>query len=161
MRFGRGSAHGDRDETRTFFVSWDERPTEDFGVLGLVVRFVVNVAALYVAQLLVRGFDIESAWALIFGAVIFGGVNAVIKPLVAMVTCLVTCLTLGMFTLIINTLMLALTGWIARLMGLAFEVDGFIAAFLGALVISVVSTIMSRWAESSVLQPSRRDGFDG
>jgi putative membrane protein len=147
-------------EGRSVFVSWEDRPQEDFGLLGLAVRFVVNVAALYVAQLLVRGFDIESVPALIIGAAIFGGVNAIIKPIVAMVTCLVTCVTLGLFTLIINTLMLALTGWIARLVGLAFEVDGFIAAFLGALVISVVSTIMSRWAESSVLRPSRDDGFD-
>jgi putative membrane protein len=121
--------------------------------MGLLVRFVVNVAALWVAQWLVRGFDIESAGALVFGAIIFGVLNAVIRPVLAFVTCLLTILTLGLFTLILNTIMLGLTAWIAGLFDLAFEVDGFIAAFLGALVISVVSTLLNWWATRNVLAP--------
>ena len=141
----------------SFFV-WQWRPPvrEDFGLFGLIVRFVVNVAALWVAQLLIRGFWIDGAEALIFGAIIFGVINAFIRPVVAMFSCLLTMLTLGLFTLIINTAMLALTAWIAGKLDLAFHVDGFIAAFLGAIVISLVSTILSRWATANVLRPSRR-----
>jgi putative membrane protein len=140
-----------------FYWEWRAPAPQDFGVLGLAVRFVVNVAALWFAQLIVHGFDINSAAALGFGAVIFGVVNAFIRPVVKMFSCLLTCATLGLFTLIINTAMLGLTAWIAGKFGLAFHVDGFVAAFLGALVISVVSTMLSRWADANVLRPSRPD----
>lgn len=143
-----------RREGSFFYWEWHRPEPEDFGVLGLAVRFAVNVAALWFAQLIVRGFDINSISALIFGAAIFGLVNAFIRPVVAMFSCLLTCATLGLFTLIINTAMLALTAWIAGLLDLAFHVDGFIAAFLGALVISLVSTVLSRWAHANVLRPS-------
>ncbi|HEX5479485.1 MAG TPA: phage holin family protein [Dehalococcoidia bacterium] len=139
---------------------WEWRPraprSEDFGLFGLVVRFVVNVAALWVAQALVRGFDIDTVGALVFGAIIFGLINALIRPVVAMFSCLLTMLTLGLFTLIINTAMLGLTAWIAGKFDLAFRVDGFIAAFLGALVISLVSLILTKWATANILRPSVR-----
>jgi putative membrane protein len=138
---------------RSYVFGWSGSSHEpDFGPLGLLVRFLVNVAALWVAQALVRGFDIDTAGALIFGAIIFGIVNALIRPVVAFISCLATVLTLGLFTLIINTAMLGLTAWIAGKFDLAFHVDGFIAAFLGALVISVVSTILSYWATESFLR---------
>lgn len=140
-----------------FYWRWRGPAPEDFSALGLVVRFLVNVAALWLAQALVRGFDIDSAGALVFGAIIFGLINAFIRPVVAMFSCLITCATLGLFTLIINAAMLGLTAWFAGKLGLAFHVDGFIAAFLGALVISVVSTLLSRWADRNVLRPSRFD----
>ncbi len=140
-----------------FYWQWRGPAPDDFGILGLVVRFLVNVAALWLAQALVRGFDIDSAGALAFGAIIFGLVNAFIRPVVAMFSCLITCATLGLFTLIINAAMLGLTAWIAGKLGLAFRVDGFIAAFLGALVISVVSTLLSRWADRNVLRSGRSD----
>ena len=147
---------------RGTFLYWQwRRPrSEDFGVLGLAVRFLVNVAALWVAQALVRGFSIDGAGALIFGAVIFGLVNALIRPVVAMFSCLLTFFTLGLFTLIINTAMLGLTAWIAGKFSLDFRVDGFIAAFLGALVISVISTLLSRWATEHVLRPATRRDFE-
>jgi putative membrane protein len=137
---------------------WEWRPprSEDFGLFGLIVRFAVNVAALWVAQALVRGFDIDTAGALLFGAIIFGVINALIRPVVAMFSCLLTVLTLGLFTLIINTAMLGLTAWIAGKFSLAFHVDGFVAAFLGALVISLVSTILTKWATANILRPSSR-----
>jgi putative membrane protein len=138
-----------------FYWQWRAPRSEDFGLLGLAVRFLVNVAALWVAQALVRGFSIDGAGALIFGAIIFGLVNALIRPVVAMFSCLFTIVTLGLFTLIINTMMLGLTAWIAGKFSLDFRVDGFIAAFLGALVISLVSTVLSWWATENILRPSR------
>lgn len=138
---------------RESYFSWEWRSPArtDDGLLGLGVRFGVNVAALWVAQWLVTGFDIDGWGPLLFGALIFGVVNAFIRPVVAFVTCLVTIVTFGLFILIINTLMLALTAWIAGWFDLAFEVDGFIAAFLGALVISLVSTVLNTWANRSIL----------
>lgn len=134
---------------------WEWRPPQrqDFGAWGLAVRFLVNVAALWLAQWIIPGFDIEGAGALVFGALIFGIVNALIRPVVAMFSCLLTALTLGLFTLIINTAMLALTAWIAGWFDLAFNVEGFWAAFFGALIIAIVSTLLSRWAEGNVLRP--------
>jgi len=134
--------------------------TDGFDALGLAVRFVVNVAALWLAQAIVHGFDIRGAAALIFGAVIFGVVNALVRPVVAALSCLLTLATLGLFTLIINTAMLGLTAWLAGKFDLAFEVDGFLAAFFGALIIAIVSTLLTRLAHENVLRPSHdRDAF--
>jgi putative membrane protein len=142
--------------TDAFFFEFRRPEPEDFGRVGLVVRFLINIAALWVAQWIIPGFDIHGAGALIFGAIIFGIVNALIRPVVRMVTCVFTLLTLGLFTLIINTAMLALTAWIAGQFDLEFEVDGFLAAFFGALIIAIVSTLLSRWAGENVLRRSRR-----
>lgn len=152
MRFGRQGS--------VFYAEWKGPESEDFGALGLAVRFVINVAALWFSQLVIRGFDIDSLPALLFGAVIFGTVNAFLKPVVSMLSCALTCATLGFFALIINTLMLALTAWIAGKFDLAFEVDGFRAAFLGALVISLASTILSTWADRNILRPARSGATD-
>lgn len=146
-----------RRQGSVFYWEWRGPAPEDFSPLGLAVRFIINVAALWLAQAVVRGFDIGSVGALVFGAIIFGLVNTFVRPIVAMFSCVITCLTLGLFTLIINTAMLGLTAWIAGKFDMAFHVDGFIAAFLGALVISVVSTLLSSWAGRNVLQPGRSD----
>ncbi len=140
-----------------FYVRFQQPKREDFGVLGMIVRFVINVAALWLAQALVTGFDIETATALLFGALIFGVVNAFIKPIVSFISCPLTCLTLGFFLLIINGFMLVITEWIAGWFDLEFIVDGFWAAFLGALVIAVTSAILSTWADSAILRRSRPD----
>ncbi len=136
---------------------WRSPKREDFGAAGLVVRFIVNVAALWVAQALIPGFWINGAAALIFGAIIFGVINAFIRPVVAMFSCLLTALTLGLFTLVINTAMLALTAWIAGVFDLAFHVDGFWAAFFSAIIISIVSIVLTRWADANVLRAGGRD----
>lgn len=143
-----------RDGSYTYW-EWKPPRREDFGLWGLAARFLVNVAALWLAQWIIPGFDIEGAGALIFGALIFGIVNALIRPVVAMFSCLLTVLTLGLFTLIINTMMLALTAWIAGWFDLEFQVEGFLAAFFGALIIAIVSTVLSRWADEKVLRPMK------
>lgn len=147
MRFGRSGS--------VVFVQWPGQKRRETGLLGLAVRFVINVAALWLAQILVRGFDIGGLAALVFGAAIFGTVNTFIKPLISFLSCALTCLTLGLFTLIINAAMLGLTAWIAGLFDLSFQVDGFLAALLGALVISVASTVLSMWADEAILRRPR------
>ena len=146
-----------RRDDRFFYIEWRGFDEREFGWPGLAVRFVVNVVALWFSQWIVGGFDIDGAGALIFGAIIFGLLNAFIRPAIALISCPLTVLTLGLFTLIINTLMLALTAWVAGLFDLDFHVDGFFAAFFGALVISIVSTLLSWWARRSVLEPMERD----
>jgi putative membrane protein len=76
-------------------------------------------------------------------ALIFGVVNATIGTILKVMTCPLIMLTLGLFTLVINGLMLQLSAWWAQLFGLGFSVSGFWAAFFGALVVSVVSATLS------------------
>jgi len=81
---------------------------------------------------------------LLIVALIFGFVNAVIRPIIIFLSLPLEIITLGLFTFVINAFMLLLTSWIAQGMGLGFRVDGFLLALLGALIISVVSFVLSR-----------------
>jgi putative membrane protein len=111
-----------------------------------LISWLINAAALALAAWLIPGISItgDNAWlAVALMAVIFGLVNALIRPLVQFLTCLINMITLGLFTLVINTLMLMLSSWIAGQLNVGFRVDGFIPAFLGALLISVVSFVLS------------------
>ena len=110
---------------------------------NLLIRFAINAVSIYITSLVVPGIHIEGWEAILGAALLFGVVNAVIKPIVSMVTCLVQIITLGLFTLVINALMLLLTAWVARQLGLGFTVDGFWSAFFGAILISLVSTALS------------------
>jgi len=100
--------------------------------------------ALYVAAELVPGIYADGGWpVLVFMALIFGLVNALIRPILKFLTCPLIMLTLGLFTLVINALMLQLASWLGRQFGLGFYVAGFWPAFWGALVISVVSFVLT------------------
>ena len=122
-------------------------------LLSFGVRFGINAAALWLASEWVRGFEIDGWQSLVAAAAIFAVVNAIIKPVVDLVGLPATCLTLGLFHLVINAGMLAFTVWIARQIDFDVELDGFVAAFFAALLISFVSTLLSafvgrpiRWA---------------
>ena len=107
------------------------------------MRLGINAAALWLAAAWVRGFEIEGWQSLVAAAVIFAVVNAAIKPVAELMGLPITCLTLGLFALLINAAMLALTAWIAGLFDFDVEIDGFLAAFLAALLVSVASTLLS------------------
>ncbi len=109
-----------------------------------LIRFFINAAAIYVAAQLRSGIHLVGWDAILLAAIIFGLVNAFIKPLVSLITCLVQVITLGLFTLVINAGMLYLTAWLAQRLNLAFSIDNFFSAFLGALIIGVVSFILSK-----------------
>lgn len=130
----------------------------------LLISWFINAVALSAAVRLIPGIKIEdqNAWiAVALMAIVFGLVNALIRPLVRFVTCLINIITLGLFTLIINALMLWLSSWIAGQLGIGFRVEGFIPAFLGALVISVVSFVLSLIFKDDVEErlpaPQKRD----
>ena len=116
--------------------------------MALLIRWAINAIGLLVAAGVVRGIVLEGWESTLLTAALFGLVNAFIRPLVMMMSCLLQVLTLGLFTLIVNTGMLALTAWAAGQVGLAFTVDGVKAAFLGALVISLVSFTLTRFSPS-------------
>ena len=111
------------------------------------IRWVINAIALYVAVVLMTGNGINpqstNVLSIIWLALIFGLVNALLKPIVGFLTCPLIILTLGLGTLLINTLMFYLAGLIGTNFGVGFTVDGFIPAFLGALIVSVVSFLLN------------------
>ena len=120
----------------------------------LFIRLVVTAAALFVAIALVPGVDMEGVSAnalppiqtladLLLIAVIFGLVNAIIKPILRRLTCALTFFTLGLFIFVINALMLFMTSVIAQQFDLDLVVNGPVAALLGSIVVSVVSLILS------------------
>ena len=113
-----------------------------------VIQLLINAGALYVAVLIVDGldfsFDSEQAWLkFVVVAFIFGLVNTFVKPILRLLTLPITMMTLGIFLLVINALMLLLTGWISDQLDLGFVVDGFFPALLGAIVISIVGFLLS------------------
>ena len=117
--------------------------------MRLILRIIINAAALWVAAWVVPGFDVQGqllAWILV--AIIFGLVNAFIRPIVSFFSLPITCLTLGLFTLVINALMLLLTAWVSSLFGINMTVgDSFFnslwTALLASIVISIVSMVLS------------------
>jgi putative membrane protein len=113
-------------------------------VKSLLVTWVTNGVALAVAAWLLPGIHIgEPYWqSLIIVSAIFGVVNALIKPVVTLLTCPAVILTLGLFTLIINAGMLMLSSWIARQLENAFTVDSLLWAVLGGVVTGVTSAVV-------------------
>ncbi len=109
-----------------------------------LLRLVVNAIALYAAVKIVPGVHPQSAhwYAYLWLALIFGVVNALLRPVLKLLTCPLIILTLGLFTLLINASMFALAGWIGAHFGVGFTVDGFWAAFWGSVVTSVVAIVL-------------------
>lgn len=114
---------------------------------NLVLRLVIIAAAIYVTVLIVPGISLGEGpvdvMRLLVVALIFGVVNALIKPIVKFFTCPVYVLTLGLFTFIVNGAMLMLASWIAQQMGNPFTVASFLDAVIGGFLISVVSFVLS------------------
>ena len=112
--------------------------------MNFLIRLVINAIALWLATRLVDGitFDGEIVF-LLAVALIFGVVNSIVKPILMLLTFPFLLVTLGLFLLVLNAFMLWLTGAISDAAGLGFHVEGFRAAFLGGLVVSVVSIVLS------------------
>ena len=121
-------------------------------LLALAIRLGVNAAALWAASDIVSGFQIDGWPSLLATAAIFGVVNALITPVVKLIGCPLSMLTLGLFSLVINAGMLALTVWIANAFDLKVTIDGFWAAFFAALIVTIVSWFLSTF----VGRPLRR-----
>lgn len=108
--------------------------------MNLIIRLVINAVALVAADWVVDGISIEGGWLNIaILALIFGVINAIIKPIVKVLSFPFILITLGLFTLVVNALMLMLTSWFSSSM----QIDGFGSAFWGAIIISLVSWLLS------------------
>lgn len=115
-----------------------------------VIQTLVNAAALYVAVLVVPNLAFGGEWwKLLLVAFIFGLINTFVRPVLRIFTLPITIMTLGIFLLVINALMLLLTGVISSELDLGFRVGDFIAALLGSIVISLVGMALSMVLGSS------------
>lgn len=114
----------------------------------LLLRWLISSLAIFVAVWLVPGIEFSGpGWHIGVVAVVFGLLNALLRPLIYLLTCPLVILTLGLFGLVINAVLLGLTSALADQLGIAFHIDGFWPALWGGLVISVVSTLLSMLAE--------------
>ena len=111
---------------------------------SLVLHWLLNAAALWVAAWLLPGLDFQGTLLqLLLVAAVFGIVNSLLRPILTVLTCPLIVVTLGLFTLVINACMLLLTGWLSARWDLGFSVTGFWAAFFGGLVVGLVSVLLS------------------
>lgn len=121
-----------------------------------LLRWAINAVALYAAVAVLQGHGLapqSTNWlSFVWLALIFGLVNALVRPLITILTCPLIILTLGLGTLLINTLLFFLAGLIGTSFGVGFTVDGFWPAFLGALIVSVISFVLTM-----VLREEKRD----
>ena len=116
-------------------------------MIRLLIRLAVNAIALWAAFQIVPGLEhtAETGTSLVIIALIFGLVNALVRPIIILMTCPLIILSLGFFVVIINTIMLSLTIWLAgpEMLNLGLSSTGFWATFFGAIVISVVSSVIN------------------
>ena len=107
------------------------------------MRWLINAVALYLTTFVVRGVKVPGFGAAVVAALVLGIVNAVIRPVLLVLTLPLNILTLGLFTFVINAAMLYIVSWVTLL-----RLEGFWATFLGAIVLSVVSAILTRVVEA-------------
>ncbi|HEU4763142.1 MAG TPA: phage holin family protein [Gemmatimonadales bacterium] len=112
----------------------------------LLVRWVVTAAALFLAISIVPGIHFPTADGgfvrLFLVAAVFGLVNALLKPLLSVLTCPLILLTFGLFTLVVNAVLLLVTAWLSSRWGLGLTISGFWPAFWGGLIVSLASSIL-------------------
>ncbi|HRV94823.1 MAG TPA: phage holin family protein [Anaerolineae bacterium] len=113
--------------------------------MKLLLRILINAVAIWLTTLLLSGFSFAGGiFNLIIVAIIFGLVNALIRPIVKLLTLPINILTLGLFTLVINALMLMLVVWFSGALSLEGGLfASFFTAFIAAIIISIISTILS------------------
>ena len=107
--------------------------------MGFVLRVLINAAALWVAASLIPGIHLIDAAATLLAALVLGVINAIVRPILIFLTLPITLLTLGLFIFVLN----AFCFWLASVFVPGLTVHGFWAAFLGALIVSVVSFILT------------------
>src|SRR3954453_14567230 len=120
---------------------------------SLILRWLITTLAIFAAVYLVPGITFAGpGWELGLVAAVFGLVNIGLRPLLSLLTCPLIILTLGLFGLVINALLLLLTAWIAGSLGVDFRIDGFWPALWGGLVISIVSLILNLLSGATPVQ---------
>ena len=113
--------------------------------MGFVIRVLVNAAAIWLASRIVPGIAADGAGQILVAGLVLGVINALVRPVLVILTFPLTLLTLGLFLLILNAFCLAMTGWLVS----GLHVNGFWPAVLGALVISLVSWVLTAFVSDS------------
>jgi putative membrane protein len=109
-----------------------------------LIKWIINTVAMLLAIHFIAGINYTGKWwGVLIVAAIFGLVNSFIRPLIKFFTFPLIILSLGLFTFIINAMMLSITSSLSETFGLGFAVEGFKAAFWGALLISLISTVLN------------------
>lgn len=121
-------------------------------MLIIVTRWLVITVAILLASMMVSGIRVESLTTAVVAAAILGVINVFLRPVLLILTLPLTILTLGVFAFVLNALMLLLVAYFVP----GFEVDGFFSAFLGALIISIVSWIANRFIKTPDGKDNRR-----
>jgi putative membrane protein len=127
-----------------------------------ILRWAVNAIALYVAILLVNntvgGILLQNPhWtSFIWMGLIFGFVNALLRPIISFLTCPLIILTLGLFTLLINTFLFYVVGYLGTFFNVGYQIESFWSAFLAAVVISIVSVLLSIFIKDNRRRSRRR-----
>jgi putative membrane protein len=117
--------------------------------MGILIRLVITAVSLWIATLVIDGIELNTestttkVGTLLAVAVIFGLVNAVLRPIIKTIGCGLYVLTLGLVAILVNGLLLLLTSWIADQLDLPFHVDGVVPAILGALLVGIVSWLLN------------------
>ena len=130
--------------------------------MGIVIRVVITAIALWISTLVLSGITLNTdstpkkVGTLLAVAVIFGIINAVIRPIVKTVGCAFYVLTLGLVALVVNGALFLLTSWFAGKLNLPFHVNGFWTAVLGALIVGVIS-----WLLNALVPDKARNGGNG
>lgn len=124
----------------------------------MILRWAINAVALAVAILpgWISGIHAQETrwWGILGLALVFSVINALLRPLLKFLTCPLIILTLGLFTLAINTALFWLTGWVGQFFNIGFTVDGFWPAFWGGLVVGVITAVLTLILRDE-LKPSR------
>jgi putative membrane protein len=107
-------------------------------ILRFLVHLAVSALALWLVARIIPGIAIATPLPLVLAAVVLGIVNALVRPILFVLTLPITCLTLGLFYLVVNGLAFGLTAWLVP----GFQVAGFVPAVLGALCVSVLSWVL-------------------
>jgi putative membrane protein len=122
----------------------------------IITRWLIITMAILVASMLVPGIKVDSLTTAIIAAALLGLINVFIKPVLLILTLPLSILTLGVFTFIINALMLELVAYFVK----GFEVQSFLAAFLGSLIISIVTWFANYFISVRPKKPERQDFID-
>jgi putative membrane protein len=107
-------------------------------LVGFILKILVNAAALWVAAKIVPGIEVDATGTLLLAALVFGLVNTFIKPVAQLLALPVTILTLGLFALVVNALLL----WLTAALVPGFSISGFLAALIGAIIVSLVGAFL-------------------
>jgi putative membrane protein len=110
---------------------------------GILIRWLVNAGGLFLISYALEGIEVEGVFPALIAAAVLGIINAIIRPILLILTLPINILTLGLFTLVLNGAMLALAAQVVR----GFTVSGFWSAVLGALLLSIISSVMSFFIE--------------